>query len=193
MYQNQATEIPIKATLSGVPVTGLISSNFIFKYWKKGAVTFTTFTTTVTPIAYGNYSVLIPANILSEIGGFLLRVEGVLFDTFEKEYFVDAAPIGVLANPDMCIISGSIIDIGGNAGLNKAVTFRIVNVPKKIGTSLVTADRLSTTPDALGNISMALVRGSTVLVEILSTGIRQQIVIPNQPTALLIDLLPPIP
>ena len=193
MYQNQSTEVIVKATLGGVPVTGLLSSNFTLKYWKNGASSFTVFTTTITEIGYGNYKILIPSTLVDTLGDWLLRVEGSLFDTFELKYSVESAPTSILASPSLCIVSGNIIDIGGEASLNKAITCRIVNVPKKSGTSLVSVDRLSTVPDALGNFSFALIRGITVVIEIPSTGIRQQILVPNASSAQLIDLLPPIP
>ena len=60
------------------------------------------------------------------------------------------------------------------------------------GPSLIDGSLLRTTPDAFGNFSVVLLRGKKVIVEIERSGIKQTITVPEQATANLVDLLPPI-
>lgn len=92
-----------------------------------------------------------------------------------------------------CVVSGNIVDIGGAPDVYQHIVFRPPHVPVKSGVSLVSSNLIRTTTDAFGNFTVKLLRGAKVMVEIERAGIRYLITVPNQPSALILDLLPPIP
>jgi len=93
----------------------------------------------------------------------------------------------------VCILSGTLVDIGGAPMVSTEVVFRPPHVPYYAGHALVGAGLIRTITDAFGNFSVRLLRDTTVLVEIEQVGIRYHINIPDSATAELVDLLPPIP
>jgi hypothetical protein len=98
-----------------------------------------------------------------------------------------------LVPPNLCTISGNVVDLGGVPAAGTRIVFRIAGVPKRTGDSLVVSDRITTYPGAEGSFSVNMVRGAVVLVEIDPAGIKNQFTVPDLPTASLLDLLPPIP
>jgi hypothetical protein len=113
-----------------------------------------------------------------------------LFNQVFGEFDVDPQPVSFLTPPDLCVVTGNITDIGGKPGIHRTVSFRPPEFPVIVGTTVVDADKVYTNPDYMGNFSVALIQGQTVLVEIDRTGIYTQITIPMAPTANLTDLLP---
>ena len=113
-------------------------------------------------------------------------------ERFEK-FDIEPAPLGGDAQAPVCIVTGNLVDIGGDPSHSCQVVFRPQYVPGVAGYSLISADLIRTYPDAFGNFSVKLLRSSQVLVEIAGAGIKNLITVPDAPTANLIDLLPPIP
>ena len=113
-------------------------------------------------------------------------------EVFEK-FEIEPTPFGVDAQAPICIVTGNLVDIGGDPSHTATVVFRPQYVPGVAGYSLISADLIRTYPDAFGNFSVKLLRSSQVLVVIERTGIRNLITVPDAPSANLIDLLPPIP
>lgn len=91
----------------------------------------------------------------------------------------------------MCLVTGSIKTVADRVPSDTKIVFRPVSFPILIEGVIVTADAVKTVPDVNGDFAVNLVQGSTVIVEIERTGIRHQIVIPEEETAVLTDLLPP--
>lgn len=142
----------------------------------------------------GFYAIKWTADDMSDLGLFFFKVWFLgtpdwvyeSFDIIPQPFYLDVqAPI--------CVVTGNIIDIGGSPLAIETIVFRPPHVPVAAGPSLVAAGIIRTSTDAFGNFSVRLLRSSTVLVEIDRAGIRHQILVPDQPTASIIDLLPPIP
>lgn len=195
MFLERTSEVLVELKLAGTPVTGVTFTDVTFQYWAEGDDVFQTQALDIdswVELGSGVYAITIDGGLLANVGGFGFRLSGGSFDSVVRDFFVEPAPIALLATPEKCLITGNVLDIGGEVGKHSQVTFRIANVPKRVGGSLVVADKLVTVPDALGNISVALIRGVIALVEIPAAGIKYQITVPDQPSALLLDLLPPI-
>lgn len=113
-------------------------------------------------------------------------------EVFEKFEIVQT-PFGIPAEDPVCIVTGNMMDIGGDPSHTSMVVFRPQYVPGVAGSSLISSDLIRTYPDAFGNFAVKLLRSAQVLVEIEKAGIKNLIIVPDAPSANLIDLLPPIP
>lgn len=179
---------------TGVP--GLLFSDVVLHWWKAGLVN-----VPVRPILSGEwvelgggyYTLTLPNTDIDQLGELFLRFTGVSIDALEKEFFVEPASIAFLATTVGCIVSGNTLDLTGRLLAGKEVVFRPVDAPNAVAGSLISFERILTYTDALGNFSVNLLRGATAIVEIKDAGLRQQFDVPDQSTALLLDLLPPIP
>lgn len=142
----------------------------------------------------GYYSVLWTEGDLNVLGCFfwILKVPYLSVELKDK-FDVDPAPLYTDTSAPVCIVSGNIIDIGGDPLAINIVRFRPRNVPGVAGQSLIASGHIQTSTDAYGNFSVKLLRSAIVLVEIENAGIRHLITVPDEPTASLIDLLPTIP
>ncbi|NDC22527.1 MAG: hypothetical protein EBZ49_00130 [Proteobacteria bacterium] len=190
MFQGQGYETVIQLSAEGVS-----NSSVEMKYWKQGDTALTTRpvnSSEWTELEAGLYILKLPNDLFTTLGSFALYLTGPFEPILIKEY-VEPAPVGLLTTPDHCIVSGNLADLGGNPAQSHRIVFRIAGFPRRSGSSLLVSDRLVTYADAQGNFSARLVRGSTVIIEIDQAGIKNQIEVPNQPTALLLDLLPSIP
>ena len=141
----------------------------------------------------GYYSLLYTEADLDTVGELFAIIDipslGVgVWDNFD----VDPVPFHLDNDSPVCVVSGSIVDIGGESQPT-GIDFRPRTIPVIAGRSLVSANLIHTTTDAYGNFSVKLLRRAKVLVEIESAGIRYLIDVPDLPSASLIDLLPPIP
>jgi len=194
--KNQSFESNVYLTLAGVPALGLINTDITVNFKK-----FKSDTLTLKSVATGDFVELgdgfyvlkwLPTEMNVE-GKFFYTLESTGFDNFLFEEFdIITAPLGAVSFPDKCIINGNIVDIGGNPDQDRLIEIRPVFFPGASGSSIISAKPVTSIPDALGNFSIALVRNQTVKIEIKTAGIRHQIDIPDQSTASLIDLLPPI-
>jgi hypothetical protein len=198
VYQSApSVEFLIYLELAASPVVGALITDLTVQKWAPGEAAFLPIIAanmTLTELSGGYYSLLIEAeDIWQAFGEHVLQIQGVAFDNIERRIDVVAPPLNAFVEPELCIVSGNIVDIGGNPGMNQNLRFNPVGVPAQSGQSLLTSDKIQTVPDALGNFSVKLIRGQTVVVELERTGIRHQIVVPDQETALILDLLPPIP
>lgn len=196
VYQGQALTIFLQLKLAGVPVPGLLFSDIVLNWWKQGLTN-----VPVRPLVEeewvdlggGYYTLTLPEEDMDQLGALYLSVSGSGFDPVEKEYLVEPAPISFLASPTTCIVSGNSLDLAGRLLSGKQVIFRPVDAPNAVGPSIVNFDRIITFTDVMGNFSVNLLRGAKAIVEIPEAGLRHQIEVPDQSTALLLDLLPPIP
>ena len=196
MYQGQPLEKIVELSLSGVPVTGVPRSALTFKYWRSGDTSLQTATIQAsdwTELENGLYIFKIPAPIMNTIGSFYFRLSGSGFDLHEEQFDVHPAPLQLVAQNNKCIITGNLVDLSGEATQGQQVVFRVTQLPAKISSSMLSSNRIVTTPDALGNFSVAIVQGAKVIVEIQQAGVFAEILVPEQPSAQLIDLLPPFP
>lgn len=142
----------------------------------------------------GYYAVSWSEDDLNTLGEFFYRVEYT--DQPEQvtgSFYVVPPPLNVEGDPPTCLVTGNIVDVGGDPNLYQRITFRPKKVPVVAGMSLVSSGWIQTATDAFGNFSVKLLRSSEVIVEINGAGIKQLIIIPDAPSASLLDLLPPIP
>jgi hypothetical protein len=148
-----------------------------------------------TELGDGYYTVHWSSADMDTVGEFAFRVsvpitgEGEYFGTFE----ITPAPYGIPYESPTCLVTGNLQDIGGDPSNTGGIVFRPRYVPGKAGSSLITAEIIRTAADSFGNFNVKLLRGSQVIVEIEQAGIKNMIIIPDAPTANLIDLLPLIP
>jgi len=200
IFQGSVLPYPIRLTLSGSPVTGVLAAAVTIQLLRAGDSAFTAVTLTEgtnwSEIGLGYYYLTLSALNLSALGPLVLLISGTGFDSQQIQLSVDPVPLALMAAPGVCVVSGNIIDIGGQPGdpALMQVTFKPVTLPSQVGgTSLVTANLVKTIPDANGNFSVSLLQGQVVVVEIARAGIRNQITIPMQSSAAILSLLPSFP
>lgn len=138
----------------------------------------------------GYYAIRWSSSYMDTLGAFFFSISGTTFDTLNGEISIEPLPQElVVIPPDICMILGNLRDISSTPMRDMQVTFRAVNYPLQSGTSILSADKVLARTDSLGNFSAPLIRGMTVIVEAERTGIRNQFVVPDAPTALLNDLI----
>ncbi len=163
---------------------------------KSGATIFSVKTLAPTDwveLGYGVYVVKWSAVDMGVLGQFVFRLASTSIDPYVGIFDILPAPVGILANPLVCVVSGNIVDIGGQPSTQQQVSFRVSQLPAATGSSFIAGGYVTTSPDAYGNFSVALLQGKSVVVEIVQTGLKHVITVPAQATASLLDLLPPLP
>lgn len=195
--QGRAWETTVRLMDSGLPVTGVLFSAVSVKFRRSGESSFTTKTLIITDweeLSNGFYALVWSESDMADLGEFryFLAPATSGFDEVTGTFDIDPVPLSVLAAPEVCIVSGNVVHLNGDPATCTAVVFRIVKTPSVVSSSLVDGSLLRTTPDAFGNFSVVLLRGKKVIVEIERSGIKHTITVPEQATADLVDLLPPI-
>lgn len=196
IYQGQPIDIFVSLSNAGVPVPGLLFSDITLRWWRPGDSTVLVRAVTALEwinLGNGDYILKLNNTDTSILGILHLRFNGGLFNQKDLEFIVSPSPVGFLATSSTCIISGNTKDLTGRLLVSKEVVFRPVDSPNSNGGSIIGFDRIITYTDALGNFSISLLRGTKAIVEIRDAGLLQQFEVPDQGTAQLLDLLPPIP
>jgi len=195
-FQNRSAESVVELKKDGAPVSGVLKPALTVQVRKAGTSSFS-FKTLASDdwaeLGYGLYALKWSASDMNTLGEFVFRLASSTSDPYLGIFSVVPAPLGILASPGVCIVSGNIVDIGGNASHSQQVSFRASQFPASAGPSLIAGGYLTTTPDAYGNFSVALLQGRSVVVEIAQSGLKHTITVPSQPSASLLDLLPPLP
>lgn len=194
IHQGQDFEVIVRLMSGGSPVLGVVVGNVTMNIWKTGMGDFVI--RPISPLEWtelsnGYYTIKFNSDDSNTLGVFFFTLSGS-FDLFTKELSIDPAQINQVLVDDVCIVFGNIVDIGGNPESRTPVYFRPVAGPHVVSTSLINSAPINMSPDAYGNFSVRLLRNQTVVVSIPGAGINNQIVVPDQSTALLLDLLPPI-
>lgn len=198
--QGRAAESTFRLALSGVAAPGILFGDVTVRIRKEGDSALavkTLVTEDWLDLGFGIYAISWSAVELDTLGDFAFFLTGAGFDAHFENFKVAPAPLALLASPEVCVITGNVVDLAGRSMADQTqsmnVTFRVSRLPQLVGgTSLVTSGIIRTSPDAYGNFSVALIRGASVLVEIDALGLKQAIEIPDQSSAALVDLLPPI-
>ena len=200
IFQGSTQVYPIRLTLSGTPVTGIVASVVTAKVLRTGDTAFAVKSLTQSvnwvEVGLGFYHLTLSPADLSALGPFVLLLSGTGFDSQVVQIDVNPVPLAITPAPGICVVSGNLIDIGGQPGdpALMQITFKPVTIPSQVGgTSIVSANITKTIPDALGNFSVSLLQGQVVIVEIPRAGIRNQITIPLQSSATILSLLPSLP
>ena len=175
--------------------TGLTAADVNFSFWKQGETTWTPMgllPEEFIELGSGFYIVKVRPEFLDTLGEVSFRVQGTGLSEQVIVDFVEPLPPSFAIDATRCIVSGNIKDLTGDVNNKKyQIKFNLVSLPQQIGgVSLISSDTIVTMPDVFGNFSVILLCGTTVMVEIEAAGIKNQIVIPNQTSANLIDLLP---
>lgn len=196
ILQGQLTDILVRLTLESVPVTGVLFNQVSMSLWKNGGTAIDPrplITTDWVEIDDGYYVLKLNASDTSQLGMMFFKLNGGSFDEFSRELFVEPAPIALLVSPETCIVSGNTLDLTGQVMAGVKVVFLPMDAPMAYNNSVVNYNKIISYTDALGNFSVKLLRGVAIVVEISEAGLRAQFTVPDQSTALLLDLLPPIP
>jgi len=193
VFQGQASERVVYLVNGGTPVTGLLDTDVTLRFRKKGGSfqNKTLAPENFSELEVGFYSVNFEGSELDTLGPFTFRINGAGIDQYVEIFDVDPIYLGAIVPPDVCIVSGNIIDLGGDPVWNAPVNFKIVGLPKVVDPSMVTGSIMRTITDVSGNFYVSLIRGAVVIVEIDKTAIRFQFEVPDQDTANIINLLPP--
>ena len=194
ILQGSSLETLVKAVSGGSPVLGLDESDFTVKAWKAGLSDFDTIVLAaedVVEVGDGYYALTLPTSVTSALGEIVLQFSSTSFDFVEKTFTVSPNTLSSISTPETCIVSGNIVDIGGQPGQGQQVVVRALAFPVSEGSSIVASDPITDKPNIAGNFAVILVRNQTVTIEIDRTGIKNQFVVPDQETAELLDLLPP--
>lgn len=192
--QDQPAERSFYLSLANVPAASVLPGNVVANILKAGDPAFTVKPLDVyswVNLGGGYYTIKFSAADMSVVGDFIYTLSSSLFDNFTFDEFV----IMPLANPvtnSLCAVSGTLKNIQGVSASQIKITARPISFPAQYGGNILTADAAWCYPDNLGNWTLNLVRGSTVMLEIERAGIRAQIIIPDTPTANVLDLLPPL-
>jgi hypothetical protein len=192
--QSLPYESNIYLSLGGAPALGVLPADVTCKFRKQGQTSLTSKTLTSTSwveIGLGYYALKWSAVDLNTVGSFLFTLSGPDFDNFTHAELSVVAPSSVTP-PEMCVISGNLRDIGGKVPHNTRIVVRPAEFPARFGQNVIQADALVTTVDIDGQFELAVVRNSVVIIEIERSGIRSQITIPDQASANILDLLPPM-
>lgn len=193
--QGRTWESNVRLSLSGVPVTGIVAADVTVRYRRVGDTTLQVKPITTLnwiPVSNGLYTLKWAVGDMSTIGPFYFEVTGAGFNPHISEFDVTPTPITSLVSPGVCIVSGNVANLEAMPSSQQAIIMRLAKSPAVVSSAFILGDGIRTLTDAYGNFSVAIARGVKVIVEIERTGIKQQITIPNQETANLIDLLPPI-
>lgn len=194
VFQGQTSERVVYLVNAGVPVTGLVDTDVVLRARKKGGA-FQNKTLTsdnFKELEVGLYSVEFEGTEVDTLGPFTFRINGAGIDQYVETFDVDPIYLGALTPPGVCDVYGNLIDLGATPVWNSAVSFRIVDLPSVVNTSMVVGTIIRTITDAQGNFHASLIRGATVLVEIESAALKFQFVVPDQETVNLADLIPTV-
>lgn len=182
-----------------VPVTGVLFSQAAVEMRKTGVYSFAVKTLTALnwkEIGLGYYAIIWSEGDMSALGSFVFTAQGIdggpSFNYVSGQFDIEPQPLSTLIAPERCVVSGNIIDIGGEVGTESWITFRIAKTPSISGASMVEGKIVRTVPDVFGNFSVTLLRGKKVVVEIPQSGLKHTITVPDRETASLVDILPPI-
>lgn len=199
MLQGTIVERTVYLTMLGTPIPGILPNQVTCKYRKEQAaptlVTKTLISGTWMDLGGGYYVIQFSAAEMDTVGTFFFTLsstsfDNFLFDEFEIEPVV--APLPSPIPPGMCVVTGTVKDVGGHIPVGARISVRPISFPIRAGDNIVNSDLVYSYPDSLGNFTLNIMQGATVIVEIERTAIRAQITVPAVPTALLLDLLAPI-
>lgn len=178
------------------PVEGVTYDEVTLKIRKNGEEAFSVRTLLEAEwleIGLGYYALRFSPDDFDTLGEFRYVLAGETFDAVSGVFDVDPAPISFETAPPQCIVSGNIVDIGGDPLQQTRVFFQPKNVPGKTGGSIIASGNIELLTDVYGNFTVKLLRESRVLVTIPAAGIKVLIEVPDASSANLLDLLPPIP
>ena len=148
--QGQAREANILVLDAGsAPIAGLVFGDFVVRFKKPGETVFGPKTlaaaTDLEEISDGWYIIRWSGTEMNTLGAFLFEVAssgGTPVPVFYGEFDVEPNTVAALAVAETCVITGNVVDIGGQVGLNTRITFNPVTGPITSGDSFVRSTML---------------------------------------------------
>ena len=192
-FQDSPVERTVFLKKAGVPALNVPPSSVVCNIKQAGTSAFSQYPLNSSlwkSLGSGYYTIIFSSFATASVGNFTYTLTSSNFDNFAYDEFVIVPKADVVINT-MCVVSGSLINLGGNPANLIKVTARMVAFPAKFNGSILGGDQAYTFLDSNGKFSLPLLRGSTCIIEIPRAGIKSQINIPDQVTANLMDLLPP--
>jgi hypothetical protein len=195
-YQGKSVEIFFQMVNSTtqVGVTGLLYSNLTLATRRPGGSGLTVRTILapdLTEIGGGYYLLNLPVAETALLGTLVYRITAASASPAYGSMQVDPQPLAFLQSPTMCVVTGNIVQLGGAVADATQITFRAQHLPAQgPNQSLISSKLLTTWSDAVGNFSVALLRGATVHVEVPDCGLRGQFVVPQLSSQTLTALVP---
>ena len=142
-------------------------------------------------INYGYYNIKLKKELLNEIGTYIFRISSYQNETFvEKECIM--SPISAKVPASVCIIKGDIADITSvsDTFAGVKVSVKPLKLPLKVSGHLIQGKSVITYTDYSGLFQVPVIRGATVLIEIIDVGLRFQAIVPDQDEIDIVDLIP---
>ncbi len=201
-YQARESDTVVKLTNTqvsgsdGIPL--MTVGDLLVQTRKTGETAFVTKTMAVedwVELGEGFYALKFSEEDTDTLGEIFYRITSTgysFFDEVTGKVDVVAPLINALITPQTCLVSGNVVDLGGDPGLDVDITWRIAKTPSVASDSIVDGRILRTRPDAFGNFSVILLRGKKVVVDMPRSGLKHTITVPDQDAATLVDILPPI-
>jgi hypothetical protein len=191
--QTRPFERTILAKLGTAPVEGILPADVDCKFRKQGQTAFqikVLDSTSWKSLGDGYYVLQFSPVDMDTLGSFWFSIDGLAFDEQMQEFTIESLPADIIAvPPDVCLVSGVIIDAGGNALKDILVTAKGLAWPYKSNANILADSFVDVRTDYLGQFQMRLVRGAKVLLEVEKTGIRAQVTVPDAASVLLSDLI----
>lgn len=189
--QSVAVAIPIRLSLAGVAVTGLVAADVAAKYRKAGAVAFTGMTLSganLVEVSDGWYDVTLAIAEVNTLGYEILQVSGATIDTAYTEFNVIAATAATSAQTvDTCIIYGNVNGLDGLPAANVLAKAKILSPVVQGGVALTTR-AVSTTTDANGYFSIALAQLADVELYVPDALVSKRFTVPAEASKRLWDI-----
>ena len=192
-FQDNPSERTVFLSLAGTPSPSIAFGSVTCQIKKSGQANFSAKVITNDnwiDLGSGYYTLKFSADDLSRVGNFVYKLSGAGFDNFVYDEFVILAAEDITVK-DKCVVKAQFIGLGGESATQIRVTARMVAFPAKSKGRIVSGDTVFTFLDSKGNCELTLLRGATVLIEVPRAAVRNQIIVPDTPTANLIDLMPP--
>lgn len=193
-FQDSPVERTLLLKLAGNPATGITPNQVHCKIKKANQINFTEKILDLNnwiELGNGYYTIKFSAIDMSRVGTFVYSLDSGTFDNFEFEEFSVLA-VADITLKDKCIVTGKFVSLAGDAARQIKVYAKAAEYPASSNGRVVSGDVIFTELAYDGSFQMALLRGSTVIIEVPRAAIRHQITIPDAPTASLMDLLPPM-
>lgn len=186
--------IQFVAPSSSAVILGLVASNLTLSTVRPGGTSFavrTVATSDLLDLGSGYYILRLPALETALLGLLVYQVAAPGAATVTGSLQVEPQPVGLLASPATCIVTGNVVQLGGAFTEPTEVIFKPMHLPSQVaGTSLISAKAVQTWTDAVGNFSVTLLRGAVVMVDVADCGLKGQFLVPNAGSADLLTLVP---
>lgn len=194
--QTSIYDTTIFLSLEDEPALTVLPADVVLRYKKVGQDAFVVKTLDTAHwinLGDGYYSIRWTSQETDTLGSVFYVMSSVKFDNFlADEFDVEIPTSEAFGAPSTCLISGNVSTLEGKARAGLPIIIRGVDFPLTSGYSMISSELVRTFSDEFGNFSMSIARGATVTVEIERAGFKLQIVVPDQPTAALVDLVPPL-